>query len=63
MLKDFLRTFRAPSARVLAQKEFEEAQRSLLEARSATEYAASMVTYHESRVVRLAEYLRSEPCQ
>lgn len=59
MLKELVNTFRAPSAETLAQKELEDAKRRLLEARSAVEYAASMVTYHESRVVRLTAYVRS----
>lgn len=61
MYKQFVNTFRPPSAETLAQRELEDAQRRLLEARSAVEYAASMVTYHESRVNRLTAYVRGTP--
>ncbi len=63
MIREFINTFRTPSAKSLAQGEYEEAQRKLLAAKSATEYANSMVTYHQARVTRLAAYLRSEACQ
>ncbi len=49
--------FAAPSAEVIALKELEDAKRALLEAHTGREYAASMVTYHESRIRRLSQYL------
>ena len=62
MIREFLRTFRKPSARTLAHIEFEDAQRSLLAAHSAVEYAQSLVTYHQARVSRLEAYLKESAC-
>lgn len=53
MLKELLETFRPPSAQLIARRELEEAQRELLRAHSAKEYAESLVTYHQSRIARL----------
>ena len=47
---------RAPSADAMAQRELEDAKRSLLEAQSAVEYAVAMVDYHSKRVRRLTTY-------
>lgn len=54
-LKDIYGT---PSAEAIALRELEMAKRSLLEARSAKEYAESMVKYHDARIKRLTAYLR-----
>lgn len=51
--------FQKPSARTLAQIELEEAQRELLHAQSARDYATCMVEYHTTRVARLEAILRS----
>ena len=52
------RIFGKPSAVLLAQHEFDEAQRELLRAQSGAEYARTMVAYHEARVKRLGDYIR-----
>ena len=56
-LKDY---FRLPSAKELAAKELGEAQRKLLEALSAQEYARRMSDYHADRIKRLTAYLKEE---
>lgn len=56
-LKDY---FRLPSAKELAAKELGEAQRKLLEALSAQEYARRMSDYHADRIKRLSAYLKEE---
>ena len=59
--------FRTPSALELAQIELEEAKRQLLNAQSATEYAARMAAYHGDRIKRLTAYVtqkaESPTCQ
>jgi len=57
-LKEFKETFRAPSAVELAIRELDSAERSLLEALSAAEYARRMAEYHTDRIHRLTIYLR-----
>ena len=56
-LKDY---FRLPSAKELAAKELETAQRKLLDALSAQEYAKRMADYHSDRIKRLTAYLKEE---
>jgi hypothetical protein len=56
-LKDY---FRLPSAKELAAKELEQAQRKLLDALSAQEYAKRMADYHSDRIKRLTAYLKEE---
>ena len=56
-LKDY---FRLPSPKELAAKELETAQRKLLEALSAQEYAKRMADYHQDRIKRLTAYLKDE---
>lgn len=50
--------FRTPTALEMASKELAQAERSLLEAQSAREYADAMVTYHGDRIDRLRRYIR-----
>lgn len=50
--------YRAPSPVMMARKELEDAQRNLLQAQSATEYARRMAEYHQDRIKRLTAYLR-----
>lgn len=57
LLKDY---FRLPSAKDLATKELEAAQRRLLDALSAQEYARRMADYHADRIKRLTAYLKEE---
>ena len=49
----FRRLFAAPSARELAQRELDEAERELLKAQTALDYAACVTDYHQARIVRL----------
>jgi hypothetical protein len=56
-IKDY---FRVPSPKELAAKELEMAQRKLLEALSAQEYAKRMADYHSDRIKRLTTYLKEE---
>ena len=49
--------FKIPSAIVIAQREYEEAQRSLLVAQSASEYHLRISAYHSDRIKRLSAYL------
>jgi hypothetical protein len=57
LLKEY---FRLPSAKELAAKELGEAQRKLLDALSAQEYARRMSDYHADRIKRLSAYLKEE---
>jgi hypothetical protein len=54
-----LKIFQKPSPATLAKAELEEAQRQLLDAQSAKEYAISMCAYHEARIHRLNKILSS----
>ena len=56
-IKDY---FRLPSPKELAAKELETAQRKLLDALSAQEYAKRMADYHSDRIKRLTAYLKEE---
>lgn len=56
MFRKILEVTRAPSAKAIALRELEAAQRSLLEAHSAVEFSTAMVSYHTKRVARLIEY-------
>lgn len=58
MFKQFLETFRKPSAAILARRELEEAQRQLLQAQSSAEYALRLSSYHADRIKRLTSYLK-----
>ena len=60
MIDQLKNYFRLPSAKELAAKELEMAQRKLLEALSAQEYAKRMADYHQDRIKRLSTYLRDE---
>jgi len=57
LIKDY---FRLPSAKEIAAKELESAQRKLLDALSAQEYARRMADYHSDRIKRLTAYLKEE---
>ena len=56
-IKDY---WRMPSPKELAAKELEQAQRKLLDALSAQEYAKRMADYHSDRIKRLTAYLKEE---
>lgn len=55
-----LNLFRKPSADEMAVKERDQARRSLLEAQSAKEYAASLEAYHQARITRLDKFLKGK---
>jgi len=57
MFNKIMEMFRTPSAEVLALKELEEAERSLLEAQTSQEYSKRMAEYHNDRIKRLTAYL------
>jgi hypothetical protein len=61
MFNAIRKLFHPRAAEALAAQELENAQRELLEAQSAREYAAAMVTYHEARITRLQAVLRKDP--
>lgn len=56
-MKALLQLFRRPSPAVMAAKELAVAELSMLEARTASEFATSMIGYHETRVKRLRKFL------
>lgn len=58
MIKELVESFRKPSAETLAQRELEEAKRSLLNAQSHQEYYKRLADYNEDRVRRLTGYLK-----
>ena len=60
----FLRQyFRTPSAAEMARAELKEAQRGLLTAQTARDYAAAITEYERMRVRRLEEFLAKESAQ
>jgi len=52
-MNTILELFKTPTARNLAVRELEEAQREHLQACSALEYAKAVVDYNASRITRL----------
>mgnify|MGYP000337787929 CR=1 FL=1 len=63
MIREFIETFRRPSAEVIAQRELEDAKRELLSAQSAAEYAKNMANYHKERIVRITKMLSESIAQ
>ena len=60
MIDQIKEYWRMPSAKEMAAKELNEAQRKLLDALSAQEYAKRMADYHSDRIKRLTAYLKEE---
>ena len=58
-IKRTFNIFRTPSALELAARELDEAERSLLEAQTAKEYAEAMCMYHGERIDRLQRYIHA----
>lgn len=58
MIKKLINAFSIPDPAVIAQRELQEAKRSLLQAQSAHEYAESLARYHAARIQRLTQYLK-----
>lgn len=59
-IKRTFNIFRTPAALEIAARELAQAERALLEAQSAKEYADAMCTYHSDRIDRLRRYMREE---
>lgn len=59
MLMKLVTPFRKPSAVMMARQELEDAQRSLLSAQSAADYAKRMTEYHQDRIKRLTVFLKA----
>lgn len=57
-LKDITNLFRTPTALEIAARELAQAERALLEAETAREYATAMVEYNKERIYRLRRYLK-----
>jgi len=62
---DFVRLLQPPTAIKLAEEELQHAQRELLKAHSAQEYAHHMANYHAERIKRLTNFInqQNQPCQ
>ena len=60
MIKEFIQTFRKPSAASIAQRELEEAQRQALAHRSAAEYHLKLSEYSDGLVKRLTAYIKNQ---
>jgi hypothetical protein len=62
---DFIRLLQPPTAIKLAEEELDQAQRELLKAHSAQEYAHHMANYHHERIERLNNFInqQKQPCQ
>ena len=52
--------FQKPTAKELARRELEEAQRELLHAQSSGEYARRIADYNSDRIRRLTAFLKEE---
>ena len=61
MFKNFFAPFRQPTADLLAARELDEAERSLLKALTGLEYAQAMVNYNSATVSRLKA--RNQPAK
>lgn len=57
MIRDFIETFRKPSAEQLAQRELEEAKRELLTQQTLAEHHAYQVRFQRDRIARLTKML------
>jgi hypothetical protein len=57
MIRNTREYLKMPSAVIIAQREYEEAQRSLLVSQSASEYSNRISAYHADRIKRLSAYL------
>ena len=57
---DFMRIFHPPTATRLAEEELAHAQRELLKAHSAEEYARAMANYHADRIARLTDFINQQ---
>lgn len=58
MWKDFLSLFRKPSAKSMAQDEYEECERQLLKHSAAAAYHAKIAEYYSNSIARLGTYIK-----
>ena len=56
MIQELKKIFRRLTPAEVAAKELAEAELSVLEARTAQEYAASIINYNETRIKRLRTF-------
>ena len=59
MKKFFVNAFRKPSAEMVAQIELDDCKRGLLEAQRMRDYYMKIAEFHEVRINRLTQMLRS----
>jgi enoyl-CoA hydratase/carnithine racemase len=57
---DFIRLLHPPTAIKLAEEELAHAQREMLKAHSAEEYAHHMANYHAERIERLTKFIEQQ---
>jgi hypothetical protein len=57
MISEIKRIFRRLTPAEVAARELAEAELAVLQARTAHEYAASVITYQETRIKRLRTFL------
>jgi len=57
MIQELKKIFRRLTPAEVAAKELADAELSVLEARTAQEYAASIINYNETRIKRLRAFL------
>lgn len=54
----FKQLFSRPTATKIAEEELRNAEQALLEAQTAMEYATALVSYNQSRVARLRDFIK-----
>ena len=59
MWNEIKKLYKRPSLLEAAAMELADAEHSKLEAESAAEFADSLVIYHDKRIVRLQNYIKS----
>jgi hypothetical protein len=57
MMRALREAISPPSARTIAVRELEQAQRDLLEAQTRAEYFAAQVKFNQARIARLGGYV------
>jgi hypothetical protein len=60
LFADFVKLLQVPTAARLAEIELAAAERELLKAYSAREYASSIAAYNEDRIRRLSKFLHTQ---
>ena len=60
LFADFVKLLQAPTAVRIAELELANAERELLKAYSAREYASSIAAYNEERIRRLSKFLHTQ---